>query len=736
MAMTVSASIQLNDMMSGPIQHITSAMNIMLDCMSRTDTATNAAFDSNKIYEMHQHIDMVNVELAETEQRLNNVSNKGNGAAKATRDIAEATKQVNTAQKSYNSSLGQTAAMSNSIVGSIEKYITMAATAYGGKQLIGASDTWTNNSARLGLITDNLQQQAVLQERIYRSAKASRGAYGETVDVVAKLGLLAGDAFGSNEETVKFTELMNKSFKLSGASQQEKTAAMYQLTQAMASGRLQGDEFRSIIENAPMLANAIAEYTGVGREGLKELSSDGAISAEIIKNSLFSVADDIESKFSTLPMTFGDVWTNISSDATMAFAPVYKKLNEMLNGDMGQEMLNEFTEDIKFAAEQIQDVLNWGGRMFVKYAPELQNIKTDINDIITEFTKFRGVGYNVMQNIASAFTSRGASTSVRIFANNLFYIAQAGSDVMRVLSPALPVITAVYVGFRNYKMLSGIFTPIAAGIQQTVTRVQSLKIAMEGAEQATEAATTAQKTYNIVTAANVLVGIASAVLSIATAWKSVTAETNSATRAAMLQHQASAGYTASQDTIRAREYANANNVDMETARLVIGIQEDYHTQREALAQDRLDKFIEAVKTDSSLQLTTFDIVNYNKNRQTLNNEEAREIQEVLESQARMAELERQMAELEKVKSVDLEGETASNTKEIAKNTEKIESLMELIKDNLEKEAIAKYTANTKTVTYDLSGATNVYHNTNEAFDAVKELANYLRGKEATSAEGI
>ncbi len=89
------------------------------------------------------------------------------------------------------------------------------------------------------------------------------------VDVTAKLGLLAGDAFKDNKELVKFTELMNKSFKLSGASATEQQAAMYQLTQAMASGRLQGDEFRSIIENAPMLANAIGEYTGVGSEGLK-----------------------------------------------------------------------------------------------------------------------------------------------------------------------------------------------------------------------------------------------------------------------------------------------------------------------------------------------------------------------------------------------------------------------------------------------------------------------------------
>lgn len=694
MAMTVSASIQLNDMMSGPIQHITSAMNIMLDCMSRTDTATDVAFDSNKVYEMRQHIDTVNAELAETEQRLNNVSNKGNGAAKATRDIAEATKQVNTAQRSYNSSLGQTAAISNSIVGNIEKYISMAAVAYGGKKLIGESDTWTNNSARLGLITDNLQQQAVLQERIYRSAKASRGAYSDTVDVVAKLGLLAPDAFGSNEEIVKFTELMNKSFKLSGASQQEKTAAMYQLTQAMASGRLQGDEFRSIIENAPMLANAIAEYTGVGREGLKELSSDGAISAEIIKNSLFSVVDDIEEKFNTLPMTFGDIWTNISSDATMAFAPVSKRLNEMLNGDMGQGLLENIGEALTIIANAVTiiiDGINSTANFIYENWDIIAPILGTIGAILTVYTALKLVKgvidvCNTLSNIFKIIWATCPTILVIILIIGAFYLLIA---VINKVKGTTISATGVIFGVLNYLRQGVIY------LGQDIANVflgawEVVKTFARNLERAFEiSVSNVKKTF---------FGLGGEVLKII-------------------------GWIAQKLNALPFFYFNDEGImekaDEWAARAAA--EQGYRKSYESLA--------DAYKIGASKYNTR--PIGWEKQAYSEGYNYAENLFKFEYGRNKEFDLPNDISIL--VGNTD---ETAKNTDKTAKNTEKTNSLMELIRDNLEKKAILDYTSSTKAVTYDLSGATNVYHNTNEAFDAVKELANYLRGKEATSAEGI
>ena len=157
---------------------------------------------------------------------------------------------------------------------------------------------------------------------------------------VAKLGLLAGDAFSSNDEMIAFSEMMTKSFKVSGASQQEISSATYQLTQAMAAGKLQGDEFRSIMENAPMLADAIAKYMGKSKGELKELSSEGVITADIIKAALFNAADDINAKYEEMPKTFGDAMTNIRNVASRYLQPVADKISEMLNSEEFNIILN------------------------------------------------------------------------------------------------------------------------------------------------------------------------------------------------------------------------------------------------------------------------------------------------------------------------------------------------------------------------------------------------------------
>ncbi|SNX53041.1 tape measure protein [Thermoanaerobacterium sp. RBIITD] len=176
-----------------------------------------------------------------------------------------------------------------------------------------------------------LQTTAELQDKIFALAQRARTSYQATADVISKLGLLAGDAFKSNDEMIAFSELMQKAFTVSGASIQEQTAAMYQLTQAMAAGRLQGDEFRSIMENAPMLVQAIEDYMHnvMGVEGtLKDMSAEGLITADVIKNAMFSAADDIENKFKEMPMTFGQIGTIVGNTLLQTFEPVIQGIGK------------------------------------------------------------------------------------------------------------------------------------------------------------------------------------------------------------------------------------------------------------------------------------------------------------------------------------------------------------------------------------------------------------------------
>jgi tape measure domain-containing protein len=196
------------------------------------------------------------------------------------------------------------------------------------QKTLNLADEMTLTSARLDLVNDGLQTTAELQDKIFASAQRARGEYASTASSVAKLGLLAGDAFNSNDEIVAFTETFQKMAKVSGSSLSESTNAMYQLTQAMAAGRLQGDEFRSIMENAPMLAQAIAKSLGKSTGELREMASDGLITSNVIKTAMFSAADEVNAKFAEIPMTFSQAWTVIQNTLLQKFLQVIQKIAE------------------------------------------------------------------------------------------------------------------------------------------------------------------------------------------------------------------------------------------------------------------------------------------------------------------------------------------------------------------------------------------------------------------------
>lgn len=188
------------------------------------------------------------------------------------------------------------------------------------------SDQMAQIRSRINLINDGSQTTVEIMDKIYAASQRSRGGYLEMADSVSKLNMLAKDAFSSNDEAIFFVEQLNKQFKISGASVEEATSAMYQLTQAMASGKLQGDEFRSIMENAPMLAQSIAQEMGMSVGQLKELSSQGLITADIIKNALYGSAEETNQKFAEIPMTFADIGQSIQNQFIQAFTPVLEQL--------------------------------------------------------------------------------------------------------------------------------------------------------------------------------------------------------------------------------------------------------------------------------------------------------------------------------------------------------------------------------------------------------------------------
>ena len=255
----------------------------------------------------------------------------------ATARTALATENLGT---SFSRSTASSASTSTAVDGLTRRLLGLAS-AYVGIQtvsgLVNLSDTFTQTTARLDLMNDGLQTTQELTQMIYQSAQASRGSFTETANMVAKLGTLAGNAFKNTQgivntqEIVAFAEQLNKLMAISGTSAQEGSAAMLQLTQAMASGVLRGEELNSVIEQTPMIANTIAEYLGVSTGKLREMAAEGQITAEVVKNAMFWAAEETNAKFEEMPMTWAQVWQSFQNTAMMVFQPVLNAINAIAN---------------------------------------------------------------------------------------------------------------------------------------------------------------------------------------------------------------------------------------------------------------------------------------------------------------------------------------------------------------------------------------------------------------------
>lgn len=280
---------------------------------------------------------------------------------KINRKTDEAVSKMLGASKStdqFNDQLDATGASAGAAAGGLKKLIGVTALLAIAKKGMDTSDEYTNTSARLDLINDGLQTQAELQDKIFAAADRSKGAYTDMASAISKMGLLAGDQFKSNDELIAFTELIQKSFKVGGASSTEQSSALLQLTQAMSAGKLQGDEFRSIMENAPMIAEAIAKFTGKSKGELKEMSADGTITSEIIKGAMFNMADDINGKFAKMPMTFADVWNKIKNGALQAFAPIIEGVNTIINSAAFNAIIGSIIVGVNFLSSAIRGLIN------------------------------------------------------------------------------------------------------------------------------------------------------------------------------------------------------------------------------------------------------------------------------------------------------------------------------------------------------------------------------------------
>ena len=362
---------------------------------------------------------------------------------------------------------------------------------------VQTTDQLTQIRARINLINDGSQSTAEIMDKIYSAANRSRGSYLDMADSVAKLNMLAKDAFSSNDEAIYFVEQLNKQFKISGASVEETTSAMYQLTQAMAAGKLQGDEFHSIMENAPMLAQSIASEMGLTVGQLKEMSSQGLITADIIKEALFNSAEETNAKFAEIPMTFQDIGTQVQNELIAAFQPAMEEISNMTSSGVLNDALAGLSIAFRLVGTAAQAAI-----ITVKGAfSALSVVIGTAKNIVTSFANlFR----TAMPGVATAIV--GVTTAFITYKATVA-LCSAQTAALTVKTVALKTAqVASAIATRAYAVA---MTVVKVAIQGTILSIGALTLGTTvlkslflALRSSTLAAATAQRVLNVVMKAN------------------------------------------------------------------------------------------------------------------------------------------------------------------------------------------------------------------------------------------
>ena len=309
------------------------------------------------------------------------------------------------------------------------------------KQAINMSDEYANMHARLDMIRDGTQTTEQLQKSIYTSAQRTGSAYTTMANGVAKMRMQAGDVFQNNGETIAFLETMNKSFVVGGASIEEQKSAMLQLTQAMASGKLQGDELRSLAETSPALIQAIANKLGVSRGEVKKLGADGKITADIVKTAMLEASDTIDKQFRNMPLTWGRAWQNFLNFVTKALEPISIKINQIVNSSAFQQFAQIVATVLQYVVQAVIFAMDMIGAVWNMLAPIAQFVIDNwsvIQPIIIAVAIAIGT-YIVAMNAASIVTNLFS------IATNVAKAAMAGLNAVMAMNPIMLIVMAVII---------------------------------------------------------------------------------------------------------------------------------------------------------------------------------------------------------------------------------------------------------------------------------------------------
>lgn len=440
---TITTGIQLADNFSAPLMHIVSAVNMTISAMNDMNQSMNAGVNTASLFAARNEIAQATVAAEEFNQTMQQAGSPINDNIRR--------------QEQFNQSLQNGASESSNLVSAIKRMAGAYLSIQTAGKILEMSDEITQTTSRLNMMNDGLQSTADLYNMVYVAANDARGSLGDMASVVARFGNNAKDAFSFSAEVVQFANLVQKQMTIAGASTQEAANAELQLSQALGSGVLRGDELNSIFEQAPNLIQNIADYLNVPIGKIRSMAQDGELSADVVKQAVFAATDEINANFENMPMTWGQMWTVFQNDATMAFQPVLQRLNDLANTDGFQEFATNAINDLAVVAGVVLDIFEGIGSIGTFVQDNWQIIGPVVYGVVAALA-----AYATYVGITNAIDMISTGIKITMCVASYAHAAATGTE-----ASATAAATAAQYGL-NTAMLSCPLTWIVVGIMALI----------------------------------------------------------------------------------------------------------------------------------------------------------------------------------------------------------------------------------------------------------------------------
>lgn len=421
---------QLNDVLSmqQQIDQTAATVDVLPDEVTNRMSRVNALIEqiqANLAFSIENPFGLggneIEQQLSAIERSLNQAVTQQNMLNNAVGNTGDSINDNIHEQEQFNQEIRAGTQQANELTNTIKRAVAAYVSIQSVGKALDISDELTQTTSRLDMMNDGLQSTSELVNMVYAAAQDARGSFSQMADVVARFGNNAKDAFSSSEEVVAFADLIQKQMTIAGASTQEAANAELQLSQALGSGVLRGDELNSIFEQAPNLIQNIADYLDVPIGKIREMAADGELSADVVKAAIFSAADDINSKFNEMPMTWGQMWQSMQNTALIAFQPVLQRLNDLANSEAFQTFIQGAIEAMATLANIVLNIFELVGTVGGFIADNWSVISPIIYGVIAAlavYAAYLGIvkGIEIASAAATAIHSVAMSAKIGVMA--------------------------------------------------------------------------------------------------------------------------------------------------------------------------------------------------------------------------------------------------------------------------------------------------------------------------------